>query len=311
MGLRGTFVCLCILSCSPVYASETGKSLRALVNACLRGKKAEPISSGNPSGLAPAAKASSFKGSLFQYEGTLGAYATDSNVQKFFPTPHKDSNGFLVAGVNGNQDIERLLGITGVSFETLSERAYPNGGSSHSLQKRPAKENWQSLSFPYIRKSGPGLIAKDQTIKQLLLNDNQFVVEAGLNHQEVATPLLLAMRDFEESGFKNTVFKFNGREFKFDAFRMGGAYGLKSLQKLDDSSTFRSGWGAKDGVQGSPFNDEIFSNYEFTITDLQTGKTLKGDGLTPHLIYRYGFYQGGEFRMPPERIIDFFHLLEK
>jgi len=30
------------------------------------------------------------------------------------------------------------------------------------------------------------------------------------------------------------------------------------------------------------------------------------DALTPHMVYRYGFYQGGKYRTDPKRIIEFF-----
>lgn len=61
-------------------------------------------------------------------------------------------------------------------------------------------------------------------------------------------------------------------------------------------------------LQGSPFNDEYFTNYVLAISKKGTDQKIVVDGLTPYLIYRYGFYQGGEFRVSPEDIARFFQL---
>lgn len=55
-------------------------------------------------------------------------YSTDPNVRSFLPKAHRDSGGFLIAGVNSNDEIARASSLTGVSFEDLNLRAYsPNG----------------------------------------------------------------------------------------------------------------------------------------------------------------------------------------
>ena len=67
-------------------------------------------------------------------------------------------------------------------------------------------------------------------------------------------------------------------------------------------------------VKRSWFEHDIGANYEIEITD-EAGNVFKADALTPQYIYRYGFYQDhlttniyGNFRLEPEKIIQFFNL---
>ena len=71
----------------------------------------------------------------------------------------------------------------------------------------------------------------------------------------------------------------------------------------------RSGWGIM-ATQGSPFHDDIQANWIVTIRHATSKtKVLTIDALTPHLMYRYGFYQGGFYRKSgPQDIAKFFGL---
>jgi len=96
---------------------------------------------------------------------------------------------------------------------------------------------------------------------------------------------------------------------------MGGAVDLLTT-KMPTKQNLRltgSGWTGR-GVQGSFFNDELFSNNVYVIEKVAPApgeqKSFAIDGLTPHLIHRYGFYQGGEYRQGPDAIAKFFGIKE-
>jgi len=49
------------------------------------------------------------------------------------------------------------------------------------------------------------------------------------------------------------------------------------------------------------------ANYEMLMTR-SDGETFFFEALTRHLIYRFDFYQSGQFRLEKSKIIDFFNL---
>lgn len=218
-------------------------------------------------------------------------------------------NAFTVGGENSDEVIKKMTGISGVDLETLEKRARPVGGTSTFLS--PVEKHWEGSTQTYLRKSGDGFIEKEQSLRDLLLTDNQTVRKLGLTHQKIAEPLLAAMKEYESMGVgkagreeKNASFnfEFQGRKYHFESTQGGGVYVIGGAEQLH-----KSGW-EYSPLQGSFFNDHLFANYGFTITEVSTGAKLKGDALTPHLIHRYGFYQGGSYRMDPHKIADFFHL---
>lgn len=152
-------------------------------------------------------------------------------------------------------------------------------------------------------------------LQDLLIRDNKLVRETGNTHQELASPLLDGIKHYTHH--LKTEFEHQGQKYKITSQMMGGAveqHFPASLSQPKENEIRRdsrkeSGWTGF-GVQGSPFNDELFSNRVYTFTKInssgQLGDSFTIDGLTPHMIHRYGFYQGGDYRTDPKKIIDFF-----
>ncbi len=137
--------------------------------------------------------------------------------------------------------------------------------------------------------SDKGFLGRDEKLLAVLAADNQYVVEErGLTHQELAKHLhvlgaiglLQELR--KEAG---RPFVYHGRRFKVEA------------------TTTR-------GLQPSPFDDGTKSGSNATVFNLDNGKKLGYALLVPHLIERYGFYEGKgtPYRVDPREalaVLDF------
>lgn len=255
----------------------------------------------------------------------------EANLARTFPEPYQyqedlvGGSSFVVAGVNTDADIRSLTTLTGASVETLTERGltptwfkrydHDNPKWREHLTKGP----FAGLSKPNFRFSSDGFLVRGQTVHKLLMMDNRTVtVEIGLSHQKVAEPLLRGIQAYEER-YRAWVEE-NGRapvwrEDRFHAeFVHEGRTYLVSGWPMGGKGTLvlpSSGW-VGNGIQGSLFNDDLFANHAVIFAKEGnvgfSGDVLQGDCLTAHLIYRYGFYQGGKYRMPPESIAAFFDL---
>jgi len=171
-------------------------------------------------------------------------------------------------------------------------------------------------------------VKPEQDFRDLLLKDNQLVRAAGLTHQKIAEPMLAGFEALYKalaSGKKlqegeSIPFSYDGQEYSISPTHMGGhikvlpirteeelaEYHKERLERLKKRPPGTAWLGA--GVQGSVFHDELFEDSIFTIQRKKDGKNLQKDMLTPHLIYRYGFYQGGDYRVDPKEVADFFGL---
>lgn len=233
---------------------------------------------------------------------------------------------FKIAGVNCDNVIRSTSTITGVSVEYLSLRArgitpYQN---SEDDKVRPLQPEWKGAPEFSFRASGGGFInekfpPKDagelrrqkDALRALLLADNKTVRSFGVSHQQVAAPILTAIEQRMHSASSNIVI--NGEEFSVIATDEG-QYWFGDRNRDDGVNNNDSGWIGNNGlghIQGSIFDDELATSgkrYRFVRKHPKEGleNELTIDGLTPHLIYRYGFYQGGEYRIDPLRITKFF-----
>ena len=229
-------------------------------------------------------------------------------------------NSFTVCGINSNEVLKAITSITGVRLNTLEKRAvglqHNDADLGVTLFQGECPVEWKGINNLSARHSGQGFIWESQSLRALLLQDNYKVFErCRLTHQKLARPLLIALREFEtkKKGEKGVEFSYEGEggkwlKYRVDGEQMGANSGLQI--GADMRNVFRSGW-VGIGVQGSFFNDELFADWIFKITKLsgdKKGSELSGDALTPHLIYRYGFYQGAYYRIHPERIARFFEL---
>jgi hypothetical protein len=129
-----------------------------------------------------------------------------------------------------------------------------------------------------------GFLGRDEKLLDVLAADNKYVVEElGLTHQELARHLhVLGAIGFWQVGRKETArpFLYHGRRFKVEV-----------------DSTF--------GFQPSPFNDGTKSGSNATLFNLDNGKKLRYALLVPHLIERYGFYEGKgtPYRVEPSAVV--------
>jgi hypothetical protein len=127
--------------------------------------------------------------------------------------------------------------------------------------------------------STKGFLGADEKLLDILVEDNQYVVDQlGLTHQQLARHLhVLGELAFRHQG-KEILY--HGRRYK-----LGGAM-------------FR-------GSIDSPFEDGTRTNREASIENLDNGKRLKYSLLVPHMIERYGFYEGHgtPFRIDPRDIL--------
>lgn len=251
-------------------------------------------------------------------------YSVDSTSQKRIRG--FENSPFLVAGVNCDKTLKKVASITGVEVETLSRRGRP-GNQSPEQDKA-----WAGANNRSTRSSFDGFLKSGQSFIDLLVDDNETVRGAGLTHQLVVAPILGAMEtmmvmvdegtDWDpEVGF---VFNYEGVKYTVKEGTLGLLYfpGLKyddDMKKVSDADlpkarakarkkikSYRTGWTGS-GVQGSFLNDEIYSSCNLTFIQAD-GKSLTIDCLTPHLAYRYGFYQGGPYRKAPSDIFKFFGL---
>lgn len=213
-----------------------------------------------------------------------------------------NTNAFIIAGMNSPEKLARIKGVTGVSWDLLNKRAQKANYDA---------ADWFPGADPKQRGSMYGFV-RDKSVQDLIIDDTKNVVSMNLTHQLLAAPLVQAIEAIEQapviSGKKQNQarFTFNNRTYIVDAvndecvFRKDGDCPKSNLW---------SGW--SNSGQGTPFNDKIFSSWYGKITDSETGETINIDSLTPHMICRYGFYQGSEFRIPPEKIAKFFRLNDK
>jgi hypothetical protein len=132
-----------------------------------------------------------------------------------------------------------------------------------------------------------GFLGKGEKLLDVLAADNRHVVEElGLTHQELAMHLhVLAALGQRQPG---KDFTYCGRRFRV---RIVGTHGF----------------------QDSPFRDGTRTSREATVQNVATGKTLWYSLLVPHLIERYGFYEGKgtRFRVDPRKVIEVLDFLKK
>ena len=269
----------------------------------------------------------------------------DAAVAQVRPEPHVNgadrnrdgADAFVIAGINPSDRLRRASGVTGISWENLDELARPphahepQGSTSGLDFNNPDSDSSQKrVTYPRVRHSSEGMLAADTHMRDVMMTDNDTVLDQGLTHQAVADPLLAGMAAFHRDvpsadvsalePYKHsfalafhgghTSFEYRGRRYTIEGQRMQGFWSNSHSDARNPAiNGLHDGWRSGDTMtQGSIFDDELFASWVYTIRDVETGAELRGDALTPHMIFRYGFYQGGAYRMSPQRIIDFFRL---
>lgn len=135
--------------------------------------------------------------------------------------------------------------------------------------------------------SEAGFLGPKESLLEVLAEDNRYVVqELGLTHQELAWHLR-ALVDL--SGM-------SGRPNKSDWSDVITYQGQQFQVKLR----------AWKGYQESPFNDDLLTNEDATILNVESRRMLDFSLLVPLLIERYGFYEGKgtRYRVEPRMIVE-------
>lgn len=166
--------------------------------------------------------------------------------------------GFKIHGVNETSLIRSLKSLNGTPIQELESRMQSGGIS------------------------GSGFLGSDESLTQVLAEDNDTVLRMGLTHQQLAEFLFYFddadkyLKDF--TSFQR-VFEYNGRTF------------------VHSSEAYR-------GIQNSPFYDGTGTNKDHKIVCLEDGSAINYSGLLPFMIHRYGFYEGRGvgYRLDPERL---------
>ena len=186
--------------------------------------------------------------------------------------PAKDEKtGFIVAGKNATALIRKLPAINGRKIAALEKDMRPGAKSEVS--------------------SKLGFLGMDESFLAILAEDNDFVLDKlGLTHQELAKHLhivgAIAEKHAKPGDAEGFVFQYLARR-----------YNVKFI-------TYR-------GIMHSPFLDETKTNSVADLTNLTTGAKVKYSRLVPHMIERYGFYEGHgtPYRVDPRAIVAVFDFL--
>jgi hypothetical protein len=181
--------------------------------------------------------------------------------------PRKDpKSGFVVGGINDTGSLRTLSELAGRRIADLERDMRPGA---------PVKGG-----------SDAGFLGPDESLLEVLVTDNEFVVDQKkLTHQGIAKHLhALGVIASLSSGRE---FLYHGRHFRTEYF-------------------------PSRGYQFSPFNDGTKTNADASVTNVATGKQIKFSLLVPYMIERYGFYegQGTPYRVDPKQVLEVLDFLE-
>lgn len=142
------------------------------------------------------------------------------------------------------------------------------------------------------------LLGLQESLIDLMIEDNDYVLEAGFKHIDLAEPLMLFFdlaKNLRDIDLKNI--EYNGSRFSVYCDTMSAA--------------------PNDPFQTNDTRDSCYpGNGNITVLKEGSDCSLSYSGLNAHLIAAYGFYEGkaeevGGFRLDPEDLIEFFNLKPK
>jgi hypothetical protein len=166
-----------------------------------------------------------------------------------------------------------------------------------------------------------GYLATNESLKEVMRIDNEYVTSKNLTHQELAQCLFAITNvDLFYQGYgQQWVDEARGNAVgrKKDGMDKVEAYIKEGVEPF--SFTYRGIPFIKvvgpltRGVEPSPFNDATeSSNHTIIIKNLNNDEQLQFSTLVAHMIHRYGFYEGNvPFRVEPKQIIKVFELDKK
>jgi len=199
-------------------------------------------------------------------------------VESYSPHPDTSTPEFMVGGVNSTELIRSITAFNGRPLADIEK------------DMRPTKNG------DMAKTSVAGFLGADESLVDVLAQDNDFVRGLGLTHEDMAFPLKYIRRFYELgfgksraiSGIKDTYFTLGGNKYQ-----------LTTTQNL--------------GSQGSPFRDGTFASSIFSVKNLSNGESISGSMLHTDMIERWGFYEGKgtSFRLEPEAILKVFPYLQE
>ncbi len=187
------------------------------------------------------------------------------------PVPLKTDpkTGFKVGGKNPTDLVAKLSEINGRPIAELEADMRPGAQTEVGSAK--------------------GFLGPEESLLKILATDNAFVVdELGLTHQELARHL----RVLTAIGLKRVL-----EAEKADKPSASDPF-LYHGRRFQTSFVFYRGY------QLSPFKDGTKTDTNATLTNVDSGKTIKFSLLVPEMMERYGFYEGTEtpYRLNPSDI---------
>lgn len=174
--------------------------------------------------------------------------------------------GFVVGGKNSSELVRGLTEINGISITDLEKSMRPQGLSR------------------------AGFLGKYESLLDVMAADNDWVLGAGLTHQELARHLYTFYRISlvaAERRKESEVFTYRGIRY----------------------TTYVQ---VTDGFQHSPFKDGTKTSADVYVKNVDNGKALSFSPLVPLMVERYGFYEGHgtSYRVDPKDIADVFTFLK-
>lgn len=197
-------------------------------------------------------------------------WPTTTQLGMELPEP-ETRGGFVHNGMNTTEAILNTQEINGVHVAVLSTRMRPGSYST------------------------AGFMGQKEDLRTIMATDNDTVLGFGTTHQALAKPLLETATMVDNCLFADgpvDIKKAPGNVIQF----FEGPDAPRYFVSFD-------GWM---GYQHSPFEDGLLTSRDTTITNLTSGHRLHFSNLLPHLIYRYGFYEGEgtSYRLSPQAITE-------
>lgn len=200
-------------------------------------------------------------------------------------TQTEKDGDFVINGVNSREVIHRLKTLTCLPIEELERRMLPDDRMS-LIKKLGGYEGSCSYHGGFIK---PG-----ESLLEIMARDNDFVLDKGYTHQQVAKPMfhvINAWLSYLRGRFLHI--KLDGKQ-RFLCFELNGKEFISDLRIYTM-------------FQDSPFNDGIsVPGYDIILRDRKSREEFRFALLNSFLIHRYGFYEGGvPYRINPKRAIEF------
>lgn len=228
--------------------------------------RAERLSHG---GGIPSARPRPLAAPLPDYSSWESSYAVPVDLMP--PPKAEPGSGFVKGGVNNRKTIESLTAINGNSIEALEKRLRP--GASSQI----------------------GFMGKDESLRTVLADDNDFVLGKKTTHQQLARELFRfdAIAADLKAEQTRRRFTYKGVKFEIQSVTVDRGYQDNPFAGRTDPKDPRS------------LQDFAVGQGTVILKNLDNGKVVSWARLVPFLIGRYGFYEGKgtSYRVDPAAIL--------